>query len=88
MSRARTECAIVSEKQIERLMRKYLGLESSNLTDDEREILLFALYMESFSSGGIGAKATAEGDARVAEAKAKLDAIIAADAPQAQEQPK
>jgi hypothetical protein len=72
-------CAIVGVGQLDRLMRKYLGLLPDNLTNDEREILLFALYMESVQHGGIGAKATAIGDARVAEAKAKLDAIIAGE---------
>jgi len=72
-------CAIVGPSQVDRLMRKYLGLDPKNLTGDEREILLFALYLESVDNGGIGARATAIGDARVAEAKAKLDAIIAAE---------
>lgn len=72
-------CAIVGEKQLERLMSKYLGLIPGSLTGDEREILLFALYTESVNHGGLGAKPTAAGDARVAEAKAKLDAIIAAE---------
>ena len=71
------KCAIVGEQKLNRLMMKYLGLATPKLADDEREILLFALYLESKEHGGIGAKATAVGDARVAEAKAKLDAIIA-----------
>jgi len=72
-------CAIVGEKQLERLMMKYLGLSTPNLTNDEREILLFALYMESDARGGLGSRAKAIGDERVAEAKRKLDAIIAAE---------
>lgn len=72
-------CAIVGEKQLDRLMMKYLGLAAGNLSNDEREILLFALYTESNERGGLAARATAVGDARVAEAKAKLDAIIAAE---------
>lgn len=77
------DCAIVGEKQLDRLMRRYLGLVPGELKSDEREILLMALYMESCAHGGLGARVTAEGDARVAEAKAKLDAIIASEAPDA-----
>jgi len=62
-------------------MMKYLGMAGGELTNDEREILLFALYMESRDRGGIGAKPTARLDAAVAEQKAKLDAIIAAESP-------
>lgn len=75
----RTKCAIVGEGQIDRLMMKYLGMVDGALSSDEREILLFALYMESLEHGGIGAKPTARPDAAVAEQKAKLDAIIAAE---------
>ncbi len=75
------KCAIVGEAGIDRLMKKYLGLLPGGLTNDEREILLFALYMESRDRGGLGARPTEEGDARVAEAKARLDAIIAAEDP-------
>ncbi len=70
-------CKIVGEKQLDRLMRRYLGLAPENINSDEKEILLMALYMESMGHGGIAARVTAEGDARVAEAKAKLDAINA-----------
>ena len=67
------DCAIVGERQLDRLMLKYLGMVGGELTGDEREILLFALYTESCQRGGIGAKPTAALDARVAEAKAKLE---------------
>ncbi len=70
---------IITENHLDKLMMKYLGLLPDNLTADEREILLFALYTESLERGGLAAKPTAAGDARVAEAKAKLDAIIAAE---------
>ena len=72
-------CQIVGEKLLVNLMKKYLGLMPGDLTSDEREILLFALYMESNERGGLASKPTAEDDARVAEAKAKLDAIIASE---------
>lgn len=78
------KCAIVGPKQLERLMRRYLGLAPETINNDEREILLMALYMESCDSGGLGARVTAEGDARVAESKARLDAIIAAEDSNAQ----
>lgn len=79
MPKQRTRDCIVGEKQIDRLILRYLGLAPENINDDEKEILLFALYMESLSRGGIAARPTAAGDERVAEAKAKLDAIIAAE---------
>lgn len=80
---SKTKCAIVGEQHLDRLMERYLGLRPENINSDEREVLLFALYMESVNSGGLGARATAKGDARVAEAKAKLDAIIAEEKPNA-----
>jgi hypothetical protein len=69
------KCLIVGENQLDILMRKYLGLGTANLTPDEKELLLFGLYLESKGHGGIGAKATAAGDARLAEQKKKLDAM-------------
>ena len=72
-------CAMIGPKGLQRLMQKYLGIEPGGLTNDEREILLMALYMESAEHGGLAKAALDVGDARVAEAKAKLDAIIAAE---------
>lgn len=65
------KCAIVGEKQLDRLMRRYLGLAPEPINSDEKEILLFALYTESLERGGIAARPTAEGDARAAEEKRK-----------------
>lgn len=44
---------IVGEKQMDRLVMKYIGVVSPELTNDEREILLMALYMESEARGGL-----------------------------------
>ncbi len=74
-SKKMSKCLIVGESQLDVLMRKYLGLGTANLTPDEKELLLFGLYLESKGHGGIGARATAAGDARIAEQKAKLDEI-------------
>ncbi len=79
---ANVKCKIVGKEGLDRLMLKYCGMVGGELTSDERELLLFALYIESRDRGGIGAKPTARLDAQVAEQKAKLDAIIAAEAEQ------
>lgn len=49
-------CAIVGEETIKQLIKRYDGL-GKPLTNDEREILLFALYNESEARGGIVAEA-------------------------------
>ncbi len=68
------KCAIVGPSQVDRLMRKYLGLVPGEMTGDEREILLFALYNESMGNNGIAARATAVGDARLKQQKERLEA--------------
>lgn len=47
---------------IGKLLIRYNGI-GKPITSDERELLLFALYNESESRGGIAAKAKAECDA-------------------------
>lgn len=46
-------CAIVGERQLDALVAKYIGTGKGDLTNDEREILLFALYIESEARGGL-----------------------------------
>lgn len=52
---------IVGEKQIEALLMRYNGI-GKPISNDEREILLFALYNESEARGGIAATAKAACD--------------------------
>ena len=51
-----SKCAIVGEKELLRLMLRYLG-EGQELDSDETQILLFAFYLESKAAGGLAKRA-------------------------------
>jgi hypothetical protein len=52
---------ILTERDIEKLLIRYNGI-GKELTSDERELLLFALYNESELQGGMAAAAKKECD--------------------------
>lgn len=52
---------ILTEKATQKLLVRYNGI-GDELSGDERELLLFALYDESEARGGIAAQAKAECD--------------------------
>jgi hypothetical protein len=54
------DCLIVSENKILSLVRRYDGMEDPELDSDERELLLFALYLESHQREGFVKKAYKE----------------------------
>src|SRR5207245_2650172 len=51
-ARASHRCAIVGQQKLERYMLQYLGT-GPNLSHDETEILMMALYQESCATGGL-----------------------------------
>ncbi len=65
-------CIVVNKDGIDKLMLKYLGENGGHLTNDEREILLMALYMESEANGGIAARALAIMNGRLVAQQAKI----------------
>jgi hypothetical protein len=52
-------CVIVGEASLVKLLVRYNGI-GKELTHDEKEILLFALYNESKSNGGLARQAEVE----------------------------
>ena len=56
------ESMIIDKAQLADIATRYLGGEDGKqtITDDEREILLFALYIESTSKGGLMSTAVLE----------------------------
>lgn len=58
---------------LEKLVVKYLGGGKDNITNDEREILLFALYNESVSRGELAKRGLDVMDARLKEQNQKLN---------------
>ena len=67
-----SKCAIVGEKELLKLMLRYLG-EGQGLDHDETEILLFALYIESKAAGGLAKKAEDALNVRLEKQQAKAD---------------
>lgn len=59
------KCDLVGESALRQLMVKYLGGAKENLTPDETEILLFALYRESLDHAGLAKIGTDEMDERL-----------------------
>ena len=57
-----TKCRIMDAAAIVKLLVRYNGI-GKELTNDEREILLFALYNESNASNGMASQAEAECEA-------------------------
>lgn len=74
------KCSIVGPAGVKKLVLKYLGLSRENITRNEIEILLFALYNESCERGGLAAEATAIGDEKLRAQGASDDATPQAKA--------
>lgn len=72
-------CEIIGDTQLDMLVVKYLGGGKGNITTEEIEILLFALYIESKARGGLALRGSAAMDRRLS-----LQGTVATVPPQAE----